>query len=95
MGWRGVGHGEGSLRETGLQEEVEGMQVASWMEMGVSGEKHSLERRDERCGRRKTPPALEPSQKPTFEVRPQEEGMDARDQNASDGSLFVSSDWIL
>lgn len=55
----------------------------AWKEMGDAGG-------------RKTALPWEPSQKPTFEVRAQEEGKDARDQNASDGgSLFyVSSDWI-
>lgn len=33
------------------------MQVASWMEMGVSGGEHSSER-DERCGREEDAPAL-------------------------------------
>lgn len=63
---------------------------------GFQGE--STARKEMRdAGGRTTPLPWEPSQKPTFEVRAQEEGMDARDQNASDGgSLFhVSSDWIL
>lgn len=58
--------------------------MSSWMEMGVSGGRAQPERDERDTGEGgKTPLPWEPSQKPTFEVRPQEEGMDARDQRVT------------
>lgn len=91
MAWCGAWGGVSKGNRTGRRwRECKWLPGWKW---GFQGESTAWkEMRD--AGGRKTPLPWEPSQKPTFEVRPQEEGMDARDQNASDGGSLLRLLWL-